>query len=70
MDAVTAAAVATDHGVPPPPPQRIRELTAVLRGIADAERSGAAPPRPAQPAAGEHPGAVADTVRRVQAALA
>ena len=70
MDAVTAAAVAADHGVPPPPPQRIRELIAVLRGIADAERSGAAPPGRGHPATGENPGPVADAVLRVQAALA
>ena len=67
VDAVTAAAVAADHGVPPPPPQRVRELIATLDGIAAAERSGNAPPRPADLAAGED--AVADAVHRVQAAL-
>jgi hypothetical protein len=68
VDEVTAAAVAADHGVPPPPPQRVRELIATLEGIAEAERSGTTPPRPAGPADGENP--VADAVHRVQAALA
>jgi uncharacterized membrane protein YccC len=70
MDAVTAAAVAADHGVPPPPQQRIRDLIAVLQEVGAAERTGAAPPRPGPPDTGEHPDAVADAVRRVQAALA
>ena len=69
MDAVTAAAVAADHGMPPSPPQQIRELIAVLQGIADAERSGVTPPQPARLAADENPGPVADAVRRVPAAL-
>jgi hypothetical protein len=68
MDAITAAAVAADHGMPPSPPQQIRELIAVLQGIADAERSGV-PPQPARLAADENPGPVADAVRRVPAAL-
>jgi hypothetical protein len=67
VDAVTAAAVAADHGVPPPPPQRVRELIATLESIAEAERSGTTPPRPGDPADGENP--VADAVHRVQAAL-
>ncbi len=67
VDAVTAAAVAADHGVPPPPPQRVRELIAALDGIAAAERSGTTPSRPAGPADGENP--VADAVHRVQATL-
>jgi hypothetical protein len=69
VDAVTAAAVGADHGVPPPPPERVRELIAVLHGIAGAVRSAVPPPSPAHLTVDENPGAVADAVRRVQAAL-
>jgi uncharacterized membrane protein YccC len=69
VDAVTAAAVAFDHGVPAPPPEQVAELVGELQGIADAERSGATPARPAPPAAEEISGPIADAVHRVRAVL-
>lgn len=69
MDAVTAAAVAADHGATPPTPERLRALIAVLHGIADAVRGGVPPPQPAHLNTEENPGPIADAVRRVQAAL-
>jgi hypothetical protein len=68
VDAVTAAAMGADHGMPLPPPRRVRELIAALEAIAEAERSGTTPPRPNGRPEGENP--VADAVHRVQAALA
>jgi hypothetical protein len=41
MDAVTATAVAMDHGAPAPSPGGVRRLAGVLDQIADAVRAGA-----------------------------
>jgi uncharacterized membrane protein YccC len=44
LDAVTATAVAISRGAPAPSPGSVRQLTAVLRGIADAMTAGVVPP--------------------------
>ena len=40
LDAVTATAVAVDHGVPAPSPEAVRQVAAVLNQIADAVQAG------------------------------
>lgn len=76
MDAVTAAAVAADHGAPAPPAAGVRRLAGVLDQVAGAVRTGARPPAGADlpdetDLAGEEALApVADAVRSVQAVVA
>jgi uncharacterized membrane protein YccC len=69
LDAVTASAVAISRGAPAPSPGSVRQLTAILRGIADAMTAGGQPPT-----AGELPDdpellPVTDAVRSVLSAL-
>jgi hypothetical protein len=72
LDAVTAAAVAADHGGPALPPATVRPLAAVLRDIGTAVRSGGPPSEAGPVDLPPHEGLrrVAEAVRRVQAALA
>jgi uncharacterized membrane protein YccC len=68
MDAVTATTVAISRGAPRPAPGSVRQLSAALRGVADAIESGAMPPShelPADPALQP----VAAAVRSVLAVL-
>ncbi len=70
LDAITAAAVAADHGAALPAPGSVRELEAVLRGLVDAGRSGTKPTDPPRLPADEQLMPVTDAVRRVRAVLA
>jgi uncharacterized membrane protein YccC len=74
MDAVTATAVAVDHGAPAPTAAGVRQLTDALDRIAGAVQADAAPPA-TQPAAEGLPAEaalapVADAIRSVQAVVA
>ncbi len=75
MDAVTAAAVAVDHGAPAPPAGDVRRVTSTLDQVAGAVRAGTRLPavtdRPdgTHRAAGETLAPVTDAVRSVQAVL-
>jgi hypothetical protein len=70
LDAITAVAVAADHGAALPAPGSVRELEAVLRGLVDAGRSGTKPADPPRLPADEQLMPVTDPVRRVRAVLA
>jgi uncharacterized membrane protein YccC len=70
LDAITAVAVAADHGAALPAPEAVRELEAVLRGLVDAERSGTKPTGPPSLPADEQLMPVTDAVRRVRAVFA
>jgi uncharacterized membrane protein YccC len=70
MDAVTATAVAVEHGAPAPAPDAVRRLTAALDRMATAVRTGTAPPAEPDLPTGEPLAAVTDAVRSVQAVLA
>jgi uncharacterized membrane protein YccC len=70
MDAITAAAVAADHGAALPEPDDVHALEAALRGLAEAVRSGTKTPEPEELPAGQDLSSVTDAVRRVQAVLA
>ncbi len=48
MDAVTATALAIRRGAPAPSPGSVRQLTAILRAIADAMTAGVVPPSPGE----------------------
>jgi uncharacterized membrane protein YccC len=69
MDAVTATAVAIDHGVPAPPAADVRKLTAALDAMATSIRTGGPPPPEADLPAEGALAAVTDAVRSVQAVL-
>jgi uncharacterized membrane protein YccC len=70
VDAVTAVAVAADHGLPLPPSGPVERLAAALRGAAAAARGGQPPP-PAPDVTGPGPLApAANAVRGVLDALA
>jgi uncharacterized membrane protein YccC len=69
VDTITATAVAADHGAALPSPDSVHELESVLRGLADAVRSGVPPPKPTRLPADEQLKPVTDALRRVQAAL-
>ncbi|WP_300613104.1 FUSC family protein [Trebonia sp.] len=68
MDAVTATAVAISRGAPAPAPDSVRQLSAALRGAADAIQAGAVPTRGDLPADPE-PQPVTAAVRSVLAVL-
>jgi uncharacterized membrane protein YccC len=70
MEAVTATAVAVDHGAPAPSAEGVRTLTAVLDAIALSVRTGAPMPAEAVLPAEEALAPVTDAVRSVQAVLA
>ena len=75
MDAVTAAAVAADHGAPAPSADGVRRLTRALDQVADAVRTGTRPPARADLpdqtdlAGDEALAPIADAVRSVQAVV-
>jgi uncharacterized membrane protein YccC len=69
MDAVTTTAVAISRGAPAPSPGSVRQLTAILRGIADAMTAGVAPARPSEFPADPELQPVVDAVRSVLAVL-
>jgi uncharacterized membrane protein YccC len=69
MDAVTTTAVAISRGAAPPSPDSVRELTAILRGVAGAMTAGVAPTRPSQFPADAELQPVTDAVRSVLAVL-
>ena len=69
MDAVTAAAVAADHGAALPAPDDVHELEAVLRGLAQAVQSGNQAQESDELPADERLSPITDAVRRVQAVL-
>jgi uncharacterized membrane protein YccC len=70
MDAVTATAVAISRGEPAPSPDSVRQLTTVLRGIADAMTAGVVvPPSPGELPADPELQPVTDAVRSVVSVL-
>jgi uncharacterized membrane protein YccC len=69
MDSVTTTAVAISRGAPAPAPDSVRQLTSILRGVADAMAIGVAPNRPGDYPADPELQPVADTVRSVLAVL-
>jgi uncharacterized membrane protein YccC len=69
MDAVTTAAVAISRGAPAPAPGSVHQLTAMLRGVADAMAAGVAPARPRDYPADPELQPVVDAVRSVLAVL-
>jgi hypothetical protein len=82
MDAITAAAVAADHGAALPQPDDVHELEAVLRDLAEAVQSGNAvqsvnavpsgnkAQEPGGLPADQRLSPITDAVQRVQAVLA
>jgi uncharacterized membrane protein YccC len=69
MDAVTATAVAVDHGGPAPSPEAVRQLTAVLDRVADAVRTGTRLPLDIELPDDEALSPVTDAVRSVLAVV-
>ena len=69
MDAVTTTAVAISRGAAAPSPDAVRQLTAMLRGVADAMSAGVPPPRPREFPADPELQPVVDAVRSVLAVL-
>jgi Fusaric acid resistance protein-like len=69
MDAVTTTAVAISRGAPAPSPDSVHQLTAMLRGVADAMSVGVAPPSARDYPADPELQPVEDAVRSVLAVL-
>jgi uncharacterized membrane protein YccC len=69
MDAVTTTAVAISRGAAAPSPDSVRQLTAMLRGVADAMAVGAAPARQREFPSDPELQPVVDAVRSVLAVL-
>jgi uncharacterized membrane protein YccC len=69
MDAVTATAVAVDHGAPAPSAEGVRRLTSVLDQIADSVRTGSRPLAEPDLPAEEALASVSDAVRGVLAVV-
>jgi uncharacterized membrane protein YccC len=70
MDAVTATALADEHGAPAPAPAAVRQLAGVLDRAASSVRNGTPPPAEADLPDDEALAPVTDAVRSVQAVLA
>jgi hypothetical protein len=69
MDAVTATAVAVDHGAPAPSPEAVRKVAAVLDRIAGAVRTGTRVPPDTELPDDEALTPVIDAVRSVLAVM-
>jgi uncharacterized membrane protein YccC len=69
MDAVTTTAVTISRGAPAPSPGSVRQLTAILRGLAGAMTVGAAPSTPREFPADPELQPVVDAVRSVFAVI-
>jgi uncharacterized membrane protein YccC len=69
MDAVTTTTVAISRGAPAPLPDSVHQLTAMLRGVADAMSVGVAPPAARDYPADPELQPVVDAVRSVLAVL-
>jgi uncharacterized membrane protein YccC len=69
MDATTTTAVAISRGAPAPSPDSVRQLTAMLRGVADAMSAGVAPPSVREYPADPELQPVVDAARSVLAVL-
>jgi uncharacterized membrane protein YccC len=70
MDAVTATALADEHGAPAPAPGAVRQVTGLLDRMASSVRNGTPAPAEADLPSDEALAPVTDAVRSVQAVLA